>query len=329
MKDKLLSKIGFSGLLPDGVAKERCIVIRCPNCQEKIPETASFCPKCGSMIASCPGEHEELRDAASESSDEGLYSVALNMVSTVSQLPVIRVDRDEFLAKQFASSPHLEQIVSLGPQTVFTPESLRKVADRIINESTTKTAAASFLSGLPSNPVTMVAAGGADVVQYFGFAINLAQRLAYLFGEDALFTEGATDMSEQSKIRVIAYLGTMFGAAGAAQLIAKTSVKVGTNLGKQVAAKALTKTMWYPVLKKAGALVGQKITKKTVEKTITKAVPIVGGVVSGALTLVTFRPMGARLADVFAENLKTGVVAGDDLELNMTFLEQERVTTDA
>lgn len=145
MKDGLSSLIGFSVLLPDSVAREGYIVVRCPNCQEKIPETASFCPKCGAMIADYPGEHEELRDATSESGDEGLYAVALNMVSTVSQLPVIRVDREEFLAKQFASSPHLEQIVSLGPQTVFTPESLRKVANRIINESTTKTAAVSCL----------------------------------------------------------------------------------------------------------------------------------------------------------------------------------------
>lgn len=68
----------------------------------------------------------------------------------------------------------------------------------------------------------MVALGGADVAQYFGFAINLAQRLAYLFGEDDLFTGGSSDMPEEAKMRIIAYLGVMFGAAGAAQLVAKT-----------------------------------------------------------------------------------------------------------
>lgn len=275
----------------------------CSNCKGEIPADAAFCPACGTGVAKKPQADTGAAADADATDDNSLYSVAMEMVGSVSQLPVIRVDRQEFLAKHFGSSPQFELIVAQGPQAVFSPEELRGIADRIINESTTKTAALSFVSGLPSNPITMVAAGGADVVQYFGFAFNLAQQLAYLFGEDSLFTDGSTTMSEEAKIRAIAYLGAMLGVAGAAQLIARTSVKVGANLGKQVAARALTKTVWYPVLKKVGALVGQKITKKTVEKTITKAVPVIGGVVSGALSFVTFRPMGARLADVFADNL--------------------------
>ncbi|HEY1133997.1 MAG TPA: hypothetical protein VGE77_05415 [Nocardioides sp.] len=56
-------------------------------------------------------------------------------------------------------------------------------------------------------------------------------------------------------------------------------------------------------MKKVGALIGKQITRKTVEKTITKSVPIVGGVVSGGLTYITFRPMGGRLADALMKNL--------------------------
>lgn len=166
----------------------------------------------------------------------------------------------------------------------------------------------------------MVAIGGADVAQYFGFAINLAQQIAYLFGEDDLL-DGTGQLSEEAQVRIIAYLGAMFGAAGAATLIRKTSTKVGTNLGKRVAAQALTKTGWYPVVKKVGALVGQTITKKTVEKTITKAVPVLGGLVSGALTWATFRPMGNRLADVLATNLQGGFDV--DMELNPAFRDSQ------
>ena len=265
---------------------------------------------------------DQAKSTTETDKDEALLTKALAMVGTVSGLPIIRVDREAFLRKQFAASPYLEQIIESGPQAVYTPESLRKKANEVINASTTKTAAVSFVSGLPSNPVTMVAAGGADVVQYFGFAINLAQQLAFLFGEDELFSDDASTMSEEAKLRVLAYLGAMFGAGGAAQLIAVTSKAVGKNLGKRVAAKALTKTVWYPVVKKVGALVGQKITKKTVEKTITKAVPVVGGVLSGALTFATFRPMGARLADVFVRNLKGEFASADGLELSPEFVEQ-------
>jgi len=109
----------------------------------------------------------------------------------------------------------------------------------------------------------------------------------------------------------------MFGAAGASALVASTSKVAGANLGKKVAAQALTKTAWYPLVKKVGAMVGVKITKKTVEKTITKAVPVVGGVVSGGLTYATFRPLGHRLADTLVKNLNGDF--DDELELNRQF----------
>jgi hypothetical protein len=95
----------------------------------------------------------------------------------------------------------------------------------------------------------------------------------------------------------------MFGAAGAGALIVKTSRTVGVNVGKKVATQALTKTTWYPLLKQIGALIGKKVTKKTVEKAITKGVPIIGGLVSGGLTYVTFGPMGRRLADTLVRHV--------------------------
>ena len=252
----------------------------------------------------------------SESQDK-LYAKPLQTVGAVSKLPIVRVDREAFLRKHFGGSPHLDVILENGPQAVYSTDSLRDKASSIIKSSAAKTSAASFAAGLPGNPVVMVAAGGADVAQYFGFAINLAQQIAYLFGEDELFDDGVGQLSEEAQIRVIAYLGAMFGAAGAAALIANTSKVAGANIGKKVAAQALTKTAWYPLVKKVGALVGKQVTKKTVEKTITKAVPVVGGVVSGGLTYVTFRPMGHRLADTLAKNANGGFA--QELELNAQF----------
>lgn len=247
--------------------------------------------------------------------EEKLYSKTLQTIGAVSKLPMVRVDRESFLRAQFANSPHLDVILREGPHAVFTVESLRRKAKSVIKNSTAKTSMASFATGLPGNPAVMVAAGGADLVQYFGFAINLAQQLAYLFGEDELFEEG--QLSEAAQIRVIAYLGAMVGAAGAAALISQTSKVAGESLGKKVAAQALTKTTWYPLVKKVGALVGKQVTKKSVEKTITKAVPVAGGVVSGGLTWVTFRPMGNRLADTLARNLNGDF--DDQLELTADF----------
>lgn len=254
-------------------------------------------------------------------SEDKLYATTLQTIGAVAKLPVVRVDRAAFLRRHFASSPHLDVILASGPQAVYSTESLRAKANSIIKNSAAKTSAASFAAGLPGNPAIMVAAGGADVAQYFGFAINLAQQLAYLFGEDELF-DGGGQLPEAAQMRVIAYLGAMFGAAGAAALVSQTSRLAGANIGKRVAAQALTKTAWYPLVKKVGAMIGQQVTKKTVEKTITKAVPVVGGVVSGGLTYVTFRPMGNRLADALVANLNGDF--DDHLELHPQFAETLR-----
>ena len=243
--------------------------------------------------------------------DEELYDVAINMIGSVAKLPVIRVDREAFLRQQFADSKYLDEILKHGPQHVYTAESLRKKADGVIKKSTNQTTLASFVAGIPGGPAA-VAIGGADVAQYFGFAINLAQKIAYLFGEDDLLSD-ESELNEGAKIRILIYLGVMFGASGAAMLVGKLAKEVGKNMGKKVAQQALMKTTWYPLVKKVGALVG---------KAVTKIVPVVGGAISGAITYATFRPMGGRLADVLVRNLN-GEFDEEGMELRPEFRKAE------
>ncbi|MDG3131584.1 hypothetical protein MKL26_00915 [Streptococcus suis] len=252
-----------------------------------------------------------------EQNQEQLYAVVLQTLTTASQLPMVKVNREEFLKTRFKDSPYLDKILADGPTAVFSLKALRKEADKIITDMTTKTTLLAFAAGLPGNPFTAVVAGTADIVQYFGFALNLSQQIAYLFGEDELFVSAGKEISEETQIRVIAYIGVMFGAGGAAVLLNKVYKAAGTNIGKKVAAQALMKTTWYPLVKKVAAVIGVKITKKTVEKTIANAVPILGGLISGGLTYFTFQPMGGQLADAFVRKL-----SGDfdsELELNEAF----------
>ena len=91
----------------------------------------------------------------------------------------------------------------------------------------------------------------------------------------------------------------MFGAGGSSALIANVSKTAGKNLGKKVAQQALTKTAWYLLVKKIGSIIGFKITKQSIGKSITKVIPVIGGVISGGLTYMTFKPMGNKLVDTF------------------------------
>lgn len=239
----------------------------------------------------------------SQSKQDKLYERTLKTIGAVAKLPIIRVNRKKFLKEQFGDSPDLDKILKYGPQSVYSSAELREKASEIIKSSTKKTALASFAAGMPSNPFIMLAAGGADVAQYFGFAINMAQQIAYLFGEDDLFTSKTNELTEEAKLRIIAYLGVMFGAGGAAFLVSKVSKQAGEHLGQRIATKALSQTAWYPIVKKVGAMIGKNITKESISKTVTKSVPIIGGAISGGLTYLTFIPMGNRLADTFVMHL--------------------------
>lgn len=241
-----------------------------------------------------------------------MYEVLIQTITAASQMPFVKVNREEFLRKEFSGDKYIEKIIKDGPQSVFTSQALRKRAQKVITNSTNKTSIASFVTGIPSNPVTAFASGGADVIQYFGFTLNLSQQIAYLFGEDDLFNGDYDKLPEEARIRIIAYLGIMFGASGSSALIANISKTAGKNIGKKVTQKALTKTSWYPLVKKIGSTLGVKITKQSVGKSITKIVPLIGGVVSGGLTYVTFKPMGNKLADTFVDLLDGNI--SDDFE---------------
>ena len=151
------------------------------------------------------------------------------------------------------------------------------------------------MAGLPANPITATLSGGADIIQYFGFSLNLAQQLAYLFGEDELFTGEFDELPEEAKARMIGYLGIMLGAGGAAALITKVSKNIAEKVGKKVVTTALT--------------------KMSVQKTVTKVIPVIGGVFSGGLTYYTFKPSAERLANTFEKLLK-GEFIEEDVSIN-------------
>lgn len=261
---------------------------------------------------------------------EKAFEVLQKTINAVANAPLVHVDREEFLRKQFGSSPYIEKILEDGPQSVFTLDSIQRKAVDVIKNSTRKTTMASFAAGLMANPVTTVATASFDVTQFFGFALNLAQKIAYLYGEDELFSEISAKgfsgdlvkkdgeaVPEVAQMKMIAWLGAMMGVSGAGGLVLHTSKAAGISIGKKVASQALTQTAWYPVLKTVGSLLGFKITKKTVESVINNAVPVIGGFISGGMTYAAFNPMGQRLSDMFVK-----VLNGDfdiEMELNPEF----------
>ncbi|MCV3296572.1 hypothetical protein NRF22_05520 [Oenococcus kitaharae] len=227
------------------------------------------------------------------------------IVSKAIKLPGVKVDRRAFLAKTFnhLKDTELAQLVDQGPQSLYKAKDLIKAANRVVLNDTEKSTVFSFAAGLPSMPLIMAGSATADILQYFAFAVRMAQEVAYVFGRPSIFNEDGA-LTEAGEREVMLYLGAMLGVAAANSGLMLVSRGLGATAGKKMLQAALTKTFWYPLMKKIGAAIGLQVTKKTASSLVTKTVPIIGGIASGGLTFLTFRPMGKRLIKVFSETLQ-------------------------
>ena len=107
-------------------------------------------------------------------------------------LPMVRIDREGFL--RAALSPHFDEdtvcrAISVNPAYAgITTQEIKKIARSCINYETTKVTTLSFAAGIPGG-LAMLGSVPADLVQYFGHVLRIAQKLIYLCGWQELFHE--------------------------------------------------------------------------------------------------------------------------------------------
>ena len=225
-----------------------------------------------------------------------------SIVTTAIQLPGVKVNRDDFLREQFKDAPAeaLAVILEKGPVAAGCKRKLlEKKANALITSWTLKSTGMSFVAGIPGG-LAMAAAIPADMMQFYAVALRLAQELSYLYGESDLWQGDVLD-GEKVHNQLILYCGVMLGASGAAQTVRVMSSALAKKAGETLAKKALTKTFYYPIVKSIAKFFGVKMTKEVFAKGVSKALPVIGGVVSGALTFASMKPMGKRLADTLDE----------------------------
>ena len=87
----------------------------------------------------------------------------------------------------------------------------------------------------------------------------------------------------------------MLGVNGTAALLRAGGITIAKQVMKTVPNKALTKTLWYPVLEKVLKVFGVNLTKGGLTKGMGIVIPILGGVIAGGLTFSTMKTMGERL----------------------------------
>jgi hypothetical protein len=217
---------------------------------------------------------------------------------SAANLPGVRINRDAYLRKalaRYCSEEQIRRAIQESPAAAGVPlEVLDRAANESIGYEATKASALSAAAGIPGF-IALPATVPADVAQYFGHMLRIAQKLAYLYSWPDLFSDGSDDLDDATKGVLTLFLGVMFGTQSANAAVGKVAGAMSKQVAKKLPQKALTQGVVYPIVKKVAGYLGVEMTKQTFAKTVSKAIPVVGAVVSGGLTLATYLPMAKRL----------------------------------
>ena len=247
--------------------------------------------------------------------------LALKVLNESLKLPFIKIDRSEFLIKTFGEQVNdIQKLIDEGPQVFFSKEELDESAKKVINSNVLQSSSLSFASGLPGG-FAMAATIPADIAQFFGYSLKLAQEISYIYGYKNVWSEQG-ELTEDAKNTLILYLGVMLGITSAGAAVRILSNKLASQALKKIPQKALTKTIYYPIIKKVMAIFGAKLTKDTFAKGVSKFIPLIGGAVSGTMNYISLKPMANRLKYELGKNIN---YTTKDFEQDIKILNDEEV----
>ena len=225
------------------------------------------------------------------------------VMSVALSVPGVKVNRNEFLVAALNNLCSVEQLKQIAdgnrPTDYLSIEVIDRLADSYINSHTTKVTALSAAAGLPGG-WSMAATIPADLAQYYYHVFVLSQKMAYLYGFPDLTDENGA-LTEEAKNVMTLFAGAMMGVGIANEAIQELVKNLSKEIVKRLPKYALTKTVIYPIVKQVAKWIGIKLTKDSFAKGLGKVIPILGGVISGGLTYVTFKPGAKKLKKTLHE----------------------------
>ena len=221
------------------------------------------------------------------------------------KVPGVSIDREKFLRKEFQTRYDVTVIENAVAETPMkaniNQDDIDKIALAIIQNERIKVSGISAALGTPGG-AAMAATIPADIAQYYGCMLRVAQKLLYLYGFPQIdYKENEQTFDTETMNQIILCMGVMFGVANAKNGLLAIAKALGTGVEKQLVKKALTKGTIYPIVKSISKWFGVKMTKEVFAGFFKKAIPVVGGVVGGGLTYATFKPCCTKLKNVLQD----------------------------
>lgn len=213
--------------------------------------------------------------------------------------PGVRINRDDFLRKELYkkySEKIIEKAVKDNPMTAGIPlETIDEIADEVIQYERNCVSGISAALGVPGG-IAMAATIPADIAQYYGYLLRATQKLLYLYGFPQIdLNEENTRLDSETINILIICMGIMYGTAGANNALKAIAKALATGVEKKLLKTALTKGTIYPIVKSVASWFGKKMTKDIFAGFFKKSIPVVGGVLGGGITYLSFKPCCERL----------------------------------
>lgn len=209
------------------------------------------------------------------------------------RIPGVHIDREDFLKKQLMknyANDVVQDAVKFNPAHAgITVEEIDNIADQVIQYERNCVSGISLALGAPGG-VAMVATLPTDIAQYYGYMLRAIQKLLYLYGFPEINVENAVNIDDETMNLITLCLGVMYGVEGSVASIKILSNALGKGVEKKLLQKALTKGTFYPIVKKISRWFSVCMTKQVFAGFFRKAIPVVGGVVGGGITYLSFKP---------------------------------------
>jgi len=205
----------------------------------------------------------------------------------VAKLPAVRINRAAYLRAalmRHCTEEQIERAIAETPVAAGIPlKIIKAAANTSIVYETSKATGIFTLAGVPGG-IAMLGTVPADMAQYIGHMLRIAQKLAYVYSWPDLFADDGDEIDEATEGILTLFVGVMVGVQFAQSGVSKVSAMIAAQVVKKLPQQALTKGAIYPVVKSVAGLLGVSMTKKLFASGVAKAIPLVGAVLSGGLT---------------------------------------------
>lgn len=223
------------------------------------------------------------------------------------RVPGIRINRANFLQKELLKrypQEMIDEAIRTNPMSAgIKPKDIDEIADQVIEHERRGVSgistALSMLGG-----AAMLATIPADIVQYYGYMLRATQELLYLYGFPEIdVNENESKFDSETINILIVCFGTMYGVVGANNALKSIAKGFGLGVEKKLMRTALTKGTIYPIVKSVASWFNVRMTKEIFAGFFKKSIPVVGGVIGGGLTYLSFKPCCVKLKESLQDTI--------------------------